>query len=384
MARLSRFLEPMYMRDSMNLSLGDIQGIIVNMRSDLNTLNLTYFQNSIEYLNQTLSDKINGLSAHLSGLNDSVLNELRDLESIILGELIGLNKTLQTQLADLRAITENFYNSIHDDLSALYLSLSLVEANLSAQHTTITHAITTLNDTIANAPELSTEEIINRINESIARIQSLDNNMTIHDSDIKAVLNTLSVLIEIEHDLTRTELLENLTVIFCELQNLDANITSHDQDVEDSLMTVSDLIENLGALDVSELSNKLTDLTMNVSEHNANIGEEIAAIDQSITDFQNDINEKLIEINRSLFDLAKLDDIINDLTELDQSFKSMENESKNGDEEQDFNFIVLMVFLALMMILLIVGAIFLIRENKMLKDTLNGGPKDLLLVDGDN
>jgi hypothetical protein len=368
----------------MNTSLSDIQSMVTDMRSDLNTLNLSYFQNSIEYLNQTLSNKINELTAQLFGLNDSLLDKIGDAEAIILDELANVNNTLKAQLGDLRAITDNFYYSILNDLSRVLDSLSLVEANLSEQHIAITDAITTLNTTLANAPDLSTDDIMNRINDSIVQIQGLDENMTIHDSDIKAILNTLSVLVENEHGLTRTELLENLTVILSELQVLDANLTTHDQDVEEDLNMVSDLISNLGALDVSELNHQLTDLASNVSEHDTDIGEEIAAIDQSVTDFQNGTTEKLTAINNSLFDLAKLDAIINDLTELDRSLQSAQNDAKSDDSALGFNFMIVIGFLVLMIIILLLEAFVLVRENRILKETLNGAPNDILPVDGDN
>ncbi len=373
---------------SMNFTLNDIQNMVTDMRSDLKAMNLTELVDAIYHLNQTLPSKIDDLSLQLSDVESSLTNQLtsilenvtngndtlriwlENILAIIQSDLKATNDTLHIQLEDLKTTVDNFYTSTLNNLNHVFNSLSLLEENLSTQHITINNAITTLNDTISNTPNLSTGEITDKINDSIAQIQSLDDNMTIHDSDIKNILSSLGVLVENEHDLTKTELIENLSLVLSQLQDVDKNISSHDSDIKYDLTNLSDLISNLSALDISELNDKLSDLTSDVSEHDTAIGEEINAIDQSVGDIQNSIDEKLIAINGTLNGLGRIDDIINDLNELDQYLRAGEGEAISPKEEQGSNSTTAIVFLALMLIIFSVIIVVFLKEIRVVKESL--------------
>lgn len=108
-------------------------------------------------------------------------------------------------------------------------------ADLAVQHTAIEDAITSISGVVENENELTRSEILDKINESISQIQSLNTNATIHDSDIKAILNSLNALIGSEHELTKAQLLENLTDILDQLDIVESNILGDIDEVNQSL-----------------------------------------------------------------------------------------------------------------------------------------------------
>lgn len=112
---------------------------------------------------------------------------------------------------------------------------------LNSQHQAIDSAITSLSDLIDDDDDgPSRGEILDRINDSIASIQSLDDNTIAHDSDINAALDSLIDLISDEHEFTNAALLENLTEIINQLEDVETNIQNDINEVDQSLNSLGD------------------------------------------------------------------------------------------------------------------------------------------------
>ncbi len=384
--------------ENINDTVNDLQNIVLDIQTDLSCMNTTLGQlkGGVDYLNQTLPLKVDDLAAQLTGVNDSILNKVLGTETNILSELADVNTSLAThiqnllmnltnnitgmnsslsnqltillnnmtldhealrkwlelvlteidanltatnttlhkQLGDLQKTTDSYYSSLRENLTNVFVSLSRLEGNLSQQHDTISGAIKILNDTIIDENALTRSEILGKINGSIALLQGLDANMTIHDSDIKMILDSLDDLVQIEHDLTRTELMQNLTTILSQLRGLDGNISSHDDEVKENITVLQGLIDNLETLYISDLSDKLATLKLNLSQHDSNITRDVANIEQSLIDFQDEINDKLSAVNSTLENMAKLNDILTDLQALDQSLQTASDELETSIEEK--------------------------------------------------
>jgi hypothetical protein len=114
--------------------------------------------------------------------------------------------------------------------------------NLDSQYTAIDSALTSLSDLIGDDDDKgpSRSEILDRINDSIATIQSLEANSTTHDSDIKTALDSLRELVGDEHELTNAALLENLTEVIRQLGDVQTNISGDIDALDQSIDSLRD------------------------------------------------------------------------------------------------------------------------------------------------
>jgi hypothetical protein len=374
------------------ITLGDIQSRVVDIQLGLDGMSLLDIRNNIDYLNQTLNNKIDQLNVDLFDVNESLHNKISEAESNILAATIGSNETLrpwldnalakiefdiaqvnstvQSQLSDMQLATYDFYTSVSENISELFNALSQQEANLVAQHNAIDYAINTLNDTISNAPELSTSDILDGINLSITKIQTLQDNITVHDSEIKTLVDSLTDFIQAETNYTKSELLDNISTVINQLQIMDLEVANHDSKVKEDITNLSALVTNLNTMDLSDIDNKLTELAQSVSEHDVQVGQEILELEQWVTDFNEGIEENLTVINESLEDLEKLDDIISDINEFDQSIQSSGGKAQNDGEDPGMGLTLAIIMLMVLSFVLVLGMILLFRENRALKSTL--------------
>jgi len=407
-----------------NNDIDFLNATLLLLASDMGLLNVSLndLQNDIDYMNQTLPVKIDDLAVQLSGVNDSLVSTLNALEGNILtdlqnvnaslandiqnllnaitNEILGLNTSLTGQLANLN-VTANttdletwlglvlgqidtnltnarnalsqqlddlnttmlaFHNEILMDLMDVHDSLSQLESNLSAQHTTITDAIDTLNDTIAGVPGLSTQDILDKINESIAMLSTLDSNVTTYSTDIQDLQGQLMGLVQDQGNMTRDQLLQNVSEILGQMQDLDADIVSHDDDVKQNLTTLQDLINNIGAMDLSDIMMALADLEGNLSAYDTVLASDIAYVQDSVVNFQTDIEGRLEEINDTLDEIAKLEDIMVELEALEtnilagqQQLDDEINEIPTEKEEKEEGFGLAVGLLIVVILLLLVN-----------------------------
>jgi hypothetical protein len=371
-----------------NSTLSNMGLDIADIRADLDSMSLSEIRADIDHLNQTLNSKIDGLYGELWAVNSSLQSTMADAENNLL-DSIGGNDTLRTwlepvldkmesdiaqanssimnQLADMELVSSVFYSAITNDMVIIYDHLVQMETDLMAQHDAISQAITNINWTISDAPALSTEEILEAINDSITTITNLGDDMNVHDLEVKDVVADLSILVENENELTKTQLLENLSLVESDLQGLRSNISSHDSHVKDDLTDISDIISDLENMRMADLESDLSDLSQSVSSHNIGMGQYIMVVDQSVTDFEDEMDERLENINETLKDLNKLDAIIGDISELDSSIQTTNGKASAPEDEGLSGPIILLSVLGVISFL---GVLFLFRENKSLKESL--------------
>jgi hypothetical protein len=371
-----------------NSTLSNMGLDIADIRADLDSMSLSEIRADIDHLNQTLNSKIDGLYGELWAVNSSLQSTMANAENNILDSIGGndtlrawlepvlakmesdiarANSSIMTQLADMELVSSVFYSSITDDMLIIYEYLVQMETDLMAQQDAISQAITNINGTISDAPALSTDEIVEAINDSITAITNLGDDMNVHDLEIKDVVADLSILVENENHLTKTELLENLSIVEDELHYLKSNITSHDSQVKDDLTSISDIVSDLENLRMEELESDLSDLSQSVSSHNVGMGQFIMVVDQSVTDFESEMDERLENINETLKDLNKLDAIIGDINELDSSIQNTNGKASAPEDEGLSGPIILLSVLGIISFL---GVLFLFRENRSLKESL--------------
>jgi hypothetical protein len=378
---------------NINSTLSNMEIDIASIRSDLDSMSLSDIRTDLDFLNQTLNSKIDGLYVDLSEVNSSLQCTMADAKNSILDSIGGndtlrtwlepalakiesdiakANSSIMTQLAEMELISSVFYSSITDEIVLIYDRLVQMETDLMAQHDAISQAISKINGTISDAPGLSSGEILDAINDSMNVIESLQNDMNAHDMEIKDVVADLSLLVESENDLTKTQLLENLSKVESDLQTLRSNISSHDSHVKDDLTDISDIISDLENMRMTELESDLSDLSQSISSHNIGMGQYIMVVDQSVSDFENEMDERLEIINETLKDLNKLDAIIGDISELDSNLQSSNDKASSASDEGLSGPIILLSVIGIISLL---GVLFLFRENRSLKESLGIGRK---------
>jgi chromosome segregation ATPase len=271
------------------------------------------------------------------------------------------------QLAEMELLSTVFYSTISDDLTMVYDKLVQMETDLLLELNGINQAISSLNATISEAPGLSTGDILAGINDSISVIMTIKDNMTVHDLEIKGVLSDLSLLVENENHLSKNELLDTLSQVAGQLQTLRSNISSHDSHVKGDLLDITDIISDLENRRMSELESDLSQLSQSISSHNTGMGQNIMVVDQSILEFESNMDERLRSINNTLEDLNKLDAIIGDIKELDSSVQTA---NEKASSQKDDGLAGPIIILSILTVISLFGVFLLFRKNRNLKDSL--------------
>jgi hypothetical protein len=358
--------------DDLEISVSDINSTLCQLQSDIAGMNQQELLGKLEHLNQTVHTKIDEVLVELLEVNESILLQLSAAEAELLAAIYDINSSLSLQFSDLIATTDTFYNSIQEDIEGVYNSLTLLEANLSAQHDGISDAIATLNDAVTQSGDL-----LDGINDTILLISNLDQKLSIHDAEISAVLDTLIDLVEQANDLTEDELLTNITAVIDSLTLLDASITSHDSEVKDDLASISIILSNFGSLDLLELSG----LVQNLSINDASISDKMVQLEQSIDEFKDEVDGKLANISDSLDELANLNELIENMGGSDDTSQSSQNLGSGNDEESSLSFTVILIGFGFVLAIVFLALMHLFRENRMLKETLGIGSKDITYVE---
>jgi hypothetical protein len=204
---------------NINTTVNDIQDQIIDIQLEIDTMNTTLgdLQADIDYLNQSLWPKIDDLTTQLSGVNDSIMSRISELEINILSDLQSVNASLYFEV-------QNLLTEITNDILEMMASMEMLEANLTAQHDSINSTLDILSGLVSNEHALTRSEILDMLNNSLDLLQNLDSNMTTHDTDIKNLISALDALIKNENDLTRNQLMDNVSEILNQLQIVDQNI----------------------------------------------------------------------------------------------------------------------------------------------------------------
>jgi hypothetical protein len=378
--------------NSMALSINTVQNQLSDIQTELDGMSLSDIRNDLDFINQTLSNQIDGIYMELQEVNGSLRQKLDDMETNLLNgisgndtvrlwleplvlsiesELANANTSLHSQLSGMDQAFSTFYSSINADLSQIATSLSQLDADLTAQHNAISDSIYNLNKTISDAPCLSTEEIMDRINDSIQQIGNIEIEMNVHDVEIKDVLSGLSELVENQSTLSESELLDGLTNVVNQMQLLEYNISSHDSEVQTDLGALTDLISDIENIELYDLETRLSDLAQSVSTHNAGMGQYIMVVEQTVSDFENDVALRLQDINDTLGDLNKLDSIIGDINELDSSLQTANGKAQSSSD--DDNMMGPIILLSVFIVIALIGVFYLYRENRTLKESLGIG-----------
>jgi hypothetical protein len=124
---------------------------------------------------------------------------------------------------------------------------------------------------------------------------------------------------------------------------------------------------------IDDLKTRLINLANDLSSHNQTIADDIMDVVNDIDAFEDNINQQLLDINTSLDQLARLQEILDDLADLDQSLEQAEEsiqdsvDDRSTRDEDEEHFFMIELFLIILFILLIANLIATIIMGKRRK-----------------
>lgn len=299
-----------------NVSINDIQNAVNSINSNLSSLNLDELQGSINYLNQSLPTSIDNLSAQLSGVNESILSGIIDTEINILSDLSDVNASLSAEIQSLLAdITSDIVET---------------NASLSNQLTGLLNNMTTDNDALRSWLDIV--------------LDAIDTNLTATKNTLQSQLSDLDTYVKGFNN----SLQSDLSGILSALQLHDENTGENHSDIKYVLDQL--LSGGIGAVGLEELKDMLIDLAGNLSDVNQSIANDILGVVDDIESFEADTSQKLEDIDTTLNDLAKLDSILGDLQDLEDSIEDVSAEDE--DEEEGFGLVEILLIIVLVLLVI--------------------------------
>ncbi|TET92030.1 MAG: hypothetical protein E3J35_00050 [Methanomassiliicoccales archaeon] len=318
--------------DYINNTVNDIRNRVVDIQLNLDSMNttLTDLQNDIDYLNQTIPIKIDALSAQLSGVNDSLTSRVSSAETNILNAIAGLNASLSSDI-------QNLLVDITNEVGGM-------NASLSDQLTNLLNSMTTDNDALRTWLEIV--------------LGYIDDNLTATNDTLQTQLSNLDASMTNFYN----SLQSDLASVLLALQSHDDSTGENHSDIKDMLNDL--LAGGIGIAEIEELKTMLINIATNLSATNQSIANDVLNVANNIDSFQVDTSQRLEDINATLEDLSKLDDILGDLAALDQSLQQAEEQlgaieetSDEGVSRTDMNTILLVVVLILVIISIVMNLV---------------------------
>lgn len=412
-----------------NFNLTDLTNTIKYLNQTL-PLKIDDLSTQLTAVNDSLMTRITQLESNilsdLQSVNASLYSEIQNLLSEITSDILEMMTSLEMLEANLTAQHDSLNSSI-DILSDLVESehaltrseildmlnnsldmLQTLDTNMTAHDTDIKNLITALDDLVKNENNLTRDQLIDNATEILNQLQIVDQNIldaisglnTSTSAQLTNLLNNMTaehenleqwldiVLDGIEYDLAAAN-----ETLHKQLSDLDASMTSFFYNLNSDISDIrSGLIEHdkksgqnhsdiIGLLDdllagqiekekIHELRTFLINLAGNLSGHNQTIADDIMDVVEDIDKFEVETDTQLERINKTLEDLAKLEQILGDLQALDQSLEQAEEEiqdsidERSTKEEDEERFVMLELFLIIVLILLVINMILTLMTRK--------------------
>jgi hypothetical protein len=333
-----------------NADLDDDNDGILDV-DDLEPFNpLNKIESKLDDINYTVNDmqnRINDLSLELAQVNDSILTRIAEAETIILDNLGGLN---ETQILDyLQGMNASLFDEIQSLLASITNDIISMNSSLSDELTTLLNTMTTDDDALRAWLEIV--------------LKAIDSNLTAANDTLQSQL--------LDIDATINTFYGNLE---SDIGNISSDLQIHDtstgQDHSDIIDILNDLSAGGGEIDLEELKTMLTDLANNVSTYNESLAGDIEDIIDDIGEFETLTSQQMAAINSTLDDLAKWEDVLGELQELDEALNEGNQQLQDSIEDipsekaEEDKTDMTDTLLLLVLILLIINLLMMILGNR--------------------
>jgi chromosome segregation ATPase len=189
----------------------------------------------------------------------------------------------------------------------------------------------------------------------------LDNaNATIHSS-----IGDLSDDLDDYYTTLDSDLMEAMRLILAS----EANLTEDNAGLAEDIVTLSQLMQDLSADTLDDLSAKLRDIAGNLSAFDEETAASLTDMADDIDSFSQETKADTDEIDTTLNDLSKLDNIISDVqkveSDLDKAKTEIEADVATTHDEQMGRSTVNMALIAVVFVLLIIVLLLMFQNRKM-------------------
>ena len=271
-----------------------------------------------------LQNDIVSLASQLTGINVSLTNKLSTTETNILAALAGVNATLSSDI-------QNLLLGITNEVGSINASLSSQLTNLLNNLTTDNDALRTWLQTVLGAIDVNLTATNNTLQSQLANL----------DASMASFFNGLQT---------------DLAVLLLTIQAHDVNTGQNHSNIMDAINNL--LASGIDMTEIQEIQTMLVNLASNLSSTDQSIANDILGVVNDIDVFQIDSSQRLGDINVTLEDLDKLDNILSELTALDQSLQQAQDElggsidDSSGEETSkiDLNTMLLGILLVLVIV----------------------------------
>ncbi|UCE37617.1 MAG: FG-GAP repeat protein [Thermoplasmata archaeon] len=336
--------------DLINNTINDIQNRVTNIQLDIIGMNasLDNLHDSMYDLNQTLLNEINDLTQQLADANNSILSRIVDAETIIMENISSLNDT--NIISYLEYLNDTLFSDIQNQLVSITDDIIAMDASVSDQLASLLDNITSDDGAFRAWLDLV--------------LEAIDANLTATNNTLHTQLSDLDAYMAGFNDSIKND-------IFGILDALTTHDQNTGQDHSDLQSQLDEILQDLGELELGELKSKLSNLAQNVSYFNESIAEDIWQVIQGIGYFEKNASHKLAAINSTLDDLAKLEQILTDLRNLDTELQNAVDELKTSidnipkeekAEEEGFGLTELLLIIVL--VLLIINLIMMLMGGR--------------------
>jgi hypothetical protein len=314
-------------------------------------------------MNQTFPGLISNLTSNIANLNVSIVNRLENLEYNLTTQLSGMNATFMAELAE---VNLTLYIEIQDLLFTLTNDVAEMNSSVASQITNlradITGDIADFRAWLAMVLDL------------------LDHNISTANQTLHTHLTDLETMTASFHN----SMLCDITNLSAQLTTAEGNLSAQNDvtiaEINNAISVLSDLGNSSRELTLSELRYGLLNLARNISEHDAHVSDNLVSLSDDVAAFEDNVTEKLAEIDANLGNLSKLNDIIADITALDVALSEAENQIsrdiQSANNEQMAKLDIQLILLIIIIVLVIVSIGVSLSRRKKEEKSLEKNKKD--------
>jgi predicted nucleic acid-binding Zn-ribbon protein len=272
-----------------------------------------------------LADVKTDLEATMDGMETNIITEIGDLNTAL--------------SADIQSGVDNITMDLAGMNASLAADLMAVKDDILADN----DALETWLDLVLTALETEMDEANRSMHEAMTDLSdNIDDYYTTLDADMMEVMRQLAAS--------------------------EANLSDENLGLADDIAVLSQLMQDLNAETLDDLSAKLRDIAGNLSTFDEATAGSLSSLADDIDEFSQQTRSDTDEIDTTLEDLAKLDQLITDLealnSDLEATEQSISDDVKTTHDEEMGRSLGNMMLSGVVLVLIIIVILLLIMVRK--------------------
>jgi hypothetical protein len=387
--------------DYLNLTLPTQVDELSQLLENITDLNTTDLLEYIQGMNASLYKEIQNLLTEITSDMNDMMARMVLLEGNLSAQHDAINVTislLDDLISNEHALTRR---DIMDVLNSTILLLESLDNNMTVHDSDIKNILATIDSLIANENNLTRAQLMDNITDILDQLDVVDQNILNEINDLNTSVsvqltdllnnittnqNALRTWLEIVIPALGDNIMATNSTLHKQLDDLDTLIngfyndldsdldglisdlqthnSSTGQDHSDIIDLLNGLADDVGNIDLDELKAMLLGLAQNLSQHDQAMADDIMGVISDIESFETSSQQKLDDINGTLDELVKLQNILSELEALQASLSEAEQQLQESideipkeEEEKDAELGLVEMLLIIILIMLIVNII---------------------------